>query len=194
MGDKRIRRRIYFIEKPFQAKFILKFCGLVGAGGILTIILLYLWAKGTTTVAIVNSRVAVNTTADFLLPLFIQTVAITTVLVAIATVFVTLFISHKIAGQLYRFKRIMEALGDGNFLNEVRIRRNDQLQDLAKIFDQMIAKNRSRIQELKSELSAFKEKLNRISEDEVLGNKKTLLRELKSISDEVQKLVSYYKV
>ena len=53
MGDKRIRRRIYFIEKPFQAKFILKFCGLVGAGGILTIILLYLWAKGTTTVAIV---------------------------------------------------------------------------------------------------------------------------------------------
>jgi methyl-accepting chemotaxis protein len=194
MGDKRIRRRIYFIEKPFQAKFILKFCGLVGAGGILTIILLYLWAKGTTTVAIVNSRVAVNTTADFLLPLFIQTVAITTVLVAIATVFVTLFISHKIAGPLYRFKRIMEALGDGNFLNEVRIRRNDQLQDLAKIFDQMIAKNRSRIQELKSELSAFKEKLNRISEDEVLGNKKTLLRELKSISDEVQKLVSYYKV
>ena len=133
--EKRIKRRIYFIEKSFQAKFIMKFCGLTGLGGILTIGLLYLWARGATTVSIVNSRVVVTTAANFILPLLIQTVSIVTILVAIATMAVTLFVSHKIAGPLYRFKKIMEALGEGDFLSHVSIRKGDQLQDLAKVFD-----------------------------------------------------------
>ena len=53
--EKRIKRHIYFIEKSFQAKFIMKFCGLVALGGFLTIGLLYLWAARATTVSIVNS-------------------------------------------------------------------------------------------------------------------------------------------
>ncbi len=158
--EKRIKRHIYFIEKSFQAKFIMKFCSLVVFGGLLTIGLLYLWAAKATTVSIVNSRVVVTNTANFILPLLIQTVIIVTVIVAMAAVAVTLFMSHKIAGPLYRFKKIMEALSEGDFLNHVKIRKSDQLQDLAKIFDEMIAKNRTKIKALKTDLSVFNEKLS----------------------------------
>lgn len=191
--EKRIKRRIYFIEKSFQAKFIMKFCGLIGLGGILTIGLLYLWARGATTVSIVNSRVVVTTAANFILPLLIQTVIIVTILIAIATIAVTLFVSHKIAGPLYRFKKIMEAMGEGDFLSQVKIRKGDQLQDLAKIFDNMIAKNRLKIKALKADLGVFNEKLSNISESEISEHKKAYLRELKNISREIDQTINFFK-
>jgi methyl-accepting chemotaxis protein len=192
--EKRIKRHIYFIEKSFQARFIMKFCGLIGLGGILTIGLLYLWAKEATTVSIVNSKVVVTTAANFILPLLIQTVIIVTILVAIATIAITLFVSHKIAGPLYRFKKIIEAMGEGDFLSPVRIRKGDQLQDLAKIFDDMITKNRTKIKALKADLSIFKEKLGNISESEILENKRAYLSELKRISSEIDELIGHFKV
>jgi len=191
--EKRHKRRIYFIDKSFQGRFMLKFCGLVAAGGILTIGLLYLWAARATTVSIINSRVVVNTAADFILPLLAQTVIIVTVLIAIATIIVTLFVSHKIAGPLYRFKKVMEAMGEGDFLNQVNIRKGDQLQDLAKIFDSMIAKNRAKIKALKADLGVFSEKLGRISESEVSEHKRPYLNELKRISAEIDRLINYFK-
>mgnify|MGYP001563273476 CR=1 FL=1 len=192
--EKRIRRHIYFIEKSFQARFIMKFCGLVALGGILTIGLLYLWAARATTVSIVNSRVIVTTTADFILPLLIQTVILVTLIMAIATIAVTLFVSHKIAGPLYRFKKILEAMGEGDFLSQVRIRKGDQLQDIAKIFDDMIAKNRVKIKALKADLGIFKEKLSKISESEISEHKRAYLSELKRISSEIDGLISHFKV
>jgi len=191
--EKRIRRHIYFIEKSFQARFIMKFCGLVAFGGLLTIGLLYLWAARATTVSIVNSRVVVNTTADFILPLLIQTVIIVTMIVAIATILVTLFVSHKIAGPLYRFKKVMEAMGEGDFLSQVKIRKGDQLQDLAKIFDDMIAKNRVKIKALKADLGIFREKLENISESEISEHKRAYLSELKRISSKIDQLINNFK-
>ena len=192
--EKRIKRHIYFIEKSFQARFIMKFCGLVVFGGLLTIGLLYLWAMKTTTVSIVNSRVVTATTANYMLPLLIQTFIIVTVVVAIATILVTLFVSHKIAGPLYRFKRVLEAMGEGDFLNQVKIRKGDQLQDLAKIFDEMIAKNRVKIKTLKADLGIFNEKLDNISESEISDQKRAYLSELKRISNKIDQLINNFKV
>ena len=191
--EKRIKRHIYFIEKSFQAKFIMKFCGLVVFGGLLTIGLLYLWATKATTVSIVNSRVAVATTANYILPLLIQTFIIVTIVVAIATILVTLLVSHKIAGPLYRFKKVMEAMGEGDFLSRVSIRKGDQLQDLAKIFDDMIAKNRVKIKALKADLGIFREKLENISESEISEHKRAYLSELKRISSKIDQLINNFK-
>jgi len=191
--EKRINRHIYFIEKSFQTRFIMKFCGLVAFGGLLTIGLLYLWAARATTVSIVDSRVVVKTAANFILPLLIQTVIIVTVIVAIATIAVTLFVSHKIAGPLYRFKKVIEAMGEGDFLNQVKIRKGDQLQDLAKAFDDMIVKNRVKIKALKADLGVFNEKLSKISESEISEHKRAYLSELKRISGKIVQLINNFK-
>lgn len=187
------KRRIYFIEKSFQAKFILKFCALVFLGGLLTIGILYIWAMRSTTVSIINSRVVVRTTADFILPILIQSVIIVTIIVSIATIVVTLFVSHKIAGPLYRFRKVMNALGEGDFAYDFKIRRLDQLQDLAEIFDNMIKKIRSQLTALKANFYALKEKLENISEHEVSEHKRSYLGELKKISGELNKIINYFK-
>lgn len=188
------KRRVYFIEKSFQTRFILKFCSLVAIGGLLTIGILYLLAMQSTTVSLVNSRVVVRTTADFILPILIQTVAIVTILVGLAATVVTLFFSHKIAGPLYRLKEALKTLAEGDFSSDFRIRHLDPLQDVADVLNNMISKLRIELKALKDNFSSFKEKLDNISEDEIVEHKRLYLSELKRISAESNRIIRYFKI
>lgn len=188
------KRRIYFIEKGFQAKFILKFCVLVILGGLFTIGIQYLFAMHSATISFVNSRVVVKTTADFILPILLQTLAIVTVIVSLATIILALLFSHKVAGPLYRLKKIMQILGEGNIPAEFKIRHFDQLQDLATTFDDMIKKIREKLISLKENFSSLKEKLSSISEDEVQEHRRLALNELKETSKKLDKIIQYFKI
>lgn len=186
------KRKIYFIDKPFQAKFILKFCVIVILGGLLTIGMLYLWAGKANTVAIVNSRVLVRTTADFILPILIQTVIAVLIFAGLAVIALTLLVSHKIAGPLYHLKNAIEKLEGGNFAEDFHIRRGDQLQNIAGNFNKMIRRLREVIRSLKKDIPALKEKLDSIQEQELSEQKRSVLAELKRISEDLNNLVNYF--
>lgn len=187
------KRRIYLIEKSFQVKFILKFCGLVVFGGLLTIGLLYLLAMQSNTVSFVNSRVVVRATSDFILPILIQTVAVVIIIVGLATVMVTLLFSHKIAGPLYRLKKVLKDLEGGDFSSDFHIRHLDQLQDLADTFNNTINKTRDRIQVLQNDVKSMKETLDGISENEIPESKRSIFSQLKGISEELNKAIRHFK-
>ena len=125
------RRRNYFIDKSFQAKFIIKFCVLIIMASLLTAILIYFCNRQTTTVAFENLRIVVKTTADFILPMTLQILAIITLVTALATIVVTLLTSHKIAGPVYRFHKELEKIKCGDLSTPIRIRAKDQLQKVA---------------------------------------------------------------
>lgn len=187
------KRRNYFIDKKFQTKFILRFCSLVLLAGLLTIGILYLLAIKSTTVSIVNSRVIVRTTADFILPMLIQTVVIVTIMLSLATIILTLLSSHKISGPLYRLRKVMQSLTGGDLSCEFRIRHLDQMQDLADTFNEMIKKIRDEQNKIKNNIVSLKEKLDSISEQEISENKRPTLNELKKISQELSRLIQYFK-
>jgi methyl-accepting chemotaxis protein len=190
---KKYRRRIYFIEKKFQTKFIVRFCLLVIVASVLTGGLLYLLTARSTTVSIVDSRVVVRTTADFLLPLLVQTVIVATVVVGIASVFFTMVASHKIAGPVYRFKKVMQALGEGDFSRGFHIRQYDQLQELANDFNEMIGKVGGNLNVLKSNFSSLKEKLDSISENDVANDKRSALGDLKKAARDIEQALKFFK-
>lgn len=187
------KRRIYFIEKKFQTKFILNFCLLVVLGGLLTIGILYCLAMHSTTVSIVNSRVVVRSTADFLLPVLIQTVLIVTVLIGFAAIVTTLFVSHKIAGPLYRCKSVISTLSRGDFSNDFKIRRFDQLKDLADSLNNMIKQIREKISQLKSNFISLKNELENIDERDVSEGKRQGLIKAKRLTGELEETVNYFK-
>jgi methyl-accepting chemotaxis protein len=187
------RRRNYFIDREFQTKFILKFCTLVAAAGFLFMSILYFSVMQSTAVSIVDSRVVVRSTADLILPILIQTVIVVTIIVSLATIAVTLFVSHKIAGPLYRFRKVMQELENGNFASEFQIRRPDQLQDLAGAFNSMIRKVRDELKQLKENSISLKDKLESLTEQEISEMKRPILSELKRISEELSKLVRNFK-
>jgi methyl-accepting chemotaxis protein len=172
------RRRNYFIDKDFQSKFILKFCLLVVLAGIITTGILYFVGKRSTTVAIIDSRVVVHSTADFLLPILIQTVLAVMIILGLATIIVTLLFSHKIAGPLYRFKKAIEGVGSGNLSVNFHLRNYDQLKGLSNEVNTMIDKTREQINLIKADLVNLKAKKGNISEQDI---------------EELDKKINYFK-
>lgn len=151
-------RRVYFIEKRFQISFILKFCVLVIIGSLLTGALVYFLSQRSTTVVFEHSRALVKSTSDFLLPLLMQTIIVVSIIVAVATIVLTLFISHKIAGPLYRLKKELANIGIGDLTGDFSLRRDDQLQDVASGVSAMIKGLRDRIGNLKNGWRSLKDK------------------------------------
>lgn len=193
MEKKLNRRKIYFIEKDFQTRFIVKFCFLVILGSLFIGILLYIFTLKSTTVSFENLRATVKTTADFLFPLLLQTIIITTIIVGIATIILTLFVSHKIAGPLYRFKKELGSVGKGDLSRNFQIRKNDQLQDLAESMNEMINKLRANLTELKERYAALRDSWNRIVKPAISQDVKTVEEIEKSI-DEFREKLEYFKI
>ena len=153
------QRKNYFIDKKFQTDFILRFCVLVVTTGVFFMALLYVLAGKATTVSFVNLRVIVQTTADFIFPLLVQTLIVSTVIVGLATIVITLFVSHRIAGPSYRFKKILNALGEGDFSLDCKVRPKDSLKDVAAALNGMISQVRSKLGLLDKDLVGLKEKV-----------------------------------
>ena len=159
MANQPYKRKNYFIDKNFQTKFILKFCLIVIVSSILIGGILFFLSRNSTTVTIENTKVTVKRTSDFILPVMIQTILIVSVSSALVVALLTIFISHKIAGPLYRLKKEIDALGDGNLGVNFYIRTDDQLQNLSGSLNQMVSSLRAKHLELKEKLKDINKSL-----------------------------------
>jgi len=186
------RRKNYFIDKKFQALFIIRFCLVVAVTGVLIMFSLFFMTRNMTTVSFMNSRTVVQTAADFLFPILVQTVAVATIIVSIATAIVMLFVSHRIAGPAYRFKKVLSSAGKGDFSGDFKIRRTDSLQDVAAALNEMILNARKLLVLLNMDMGHLKEKIDDASGKKIAGEEE--LRELKKYVSELDKTLSNFKV
>jgi len=178
-----IKRRNYFIDKNFQAMFILKFCAIVLASSLVVTAVVISLSQNFTTVTVRNARVVVERAPDFLFPIFITTVVTAFVFTAIAAIILTLFTSHKIAGPLYRLKKEIVAFRDGDLSANFRTRHNDQLQDLAKTLAEMGDTMRQKHKTLKNSVSGL---LDLVQKNDKEGMRQKLL--------ELEEELNYFKV
>jgi methyl-accepting chemotaxis protein len=133
------RRKHYFVKKDFQFKFILKFCLLILIGAILSTGLLFLFSQGTLTSSFQQSRLLIENTALVILPAVIYTNLITLGLITLATIVVTLFISHKLAGPMFRFEKELKEIGKGDLTKRLEVRKKDPITGMADSLNEMIA-------------------------------------------------------
>jgi methyl-accepting chemotaxis protein len=146
------KRRQYFIKKDYQFRFILRFCILVLAGGLISTGLLFVFSQGTLTSSFDQSRLVVRSTAEAILPSLLITNAITLVLIALATIVVVLFLSHKIAGPMYRFENDLKLIGKGDLTTVIHLREKDQITEMANSLNQMTRNLREKVQALENEV------------------------------------------
>jgi nitrogen fixation/metabolism regulation signal transduction histidine kinase len=146
------KRRKLYIKKNFQFNFILKFCLLVVCGAILSTVVLSLLSTGTLTSTYRDSELIIEATSAAILPAVIYTNLITVALIGLATIMVTLFISHKLAGPIYRFETDLETIAAGDLTKTIRLRKNDQLHDFADGLNRMTAGLRAKALIVRDEL------------------------------------------
>ena len=183
------KRRQYFIDRKFQAKFIFKFCLIVVLSSLLIGTALFFISRDSTTVTIENTEVKVKRTADFILPLMILTLVIVAAFSAVVVSILTLLTSHKISGPLYRLRQDIDILKDGDLRRNFSIRSKDQLQELAKSLNSMCQSLREKQAELKKKIVTVKDSLNK--DTSAWPEKKIEL--LKNI-DEIDNILNFFKV
>ena len=180
--DKRpYKRRHYFIKKDFQFRFIIKFCLLLLIGVVISTSLLFLFSQDTLTSSFKQSRLTIKNTALAILPATIYTNLITLGLITLATIVVTLFISHKLAGPLFRFEKDLEVIGEGDLTKTIRLRKKDQITDMADSLNKMTASLHEKVLAIRTEVEQLIElasKQNAPAE---------LIEELKNLDEKIGK-------
>jgi nitrate/nitrite-specific signal transduction histidine kinase len=79
-------------------------------------------------------------------------------IVIVQLVLLTIFVSHKVAGPIYRFEKICHNLIGGNYSETVHLRKGDDMQNLAHLFNESVEKSRERLAALVNEPDAAKRK------------------------------------
>ena len=130
------KRRIYYIEKKFQTKYIL-----------LTIFLLLTYTFAF--IIIIFSPYILTLYFNFY-SLSEKAEAARTLLILHSTVWpgigavillfgaVSIYITHKIAGPLYRLKKSLYMIKEGNLNVKVKLRKGDDLKDLAEYVNMLV--------------------------------------------------------
>lgn len=175
MEDFRNRRKNYYIKKEFQRNFIIRFCLLVLAGSAISAFIIYMMSRATVTTTFENSRLIIKSTADFILPTVLISTGAVIVLVGIATIFITMRTSHKIAGPLYRMEKDVEEVAAGNLKKRFNLRVDDELKPLAAGLDGMVRELNNRVAEIKKAVAdlegsagdngAVREKIGKIKDE-----------------------------
>jgi len=180
------RRRNYYIKKEFQRNFILKFCALVIIGAVVFGAIIYFASRTTVTTTFYNSRLTIKNTAEYILPTLLLGSAIVVALIGLATVFVTLFTSHRIAGPLYRIEKDVGDVADGNLGKKFNLRTGDELKALAVSLDVMAYSLRSKVNSIKDsvgELEAILKERGSRKEGEIIQEASRKTEEIKNSLD-----------
>jgi len=131
------RRKNYYIKKRIQRNFILKFFTLLLLGALISGVIIYSMSRGALTTTFDNSRLAIRSTADFILPSVLLSGMAVIVIIGFAAIVMTLFASHKIAGPLYHIGRDIDELTSGNLNVRFVLRGGDEIKELAYKLDSM---------------------------------------------------------
>lgn len=156
-GTAKFKRRQYFIDRKFQTGFILKFFAVLILGAILSVGVTMLSTQATLTSSFEGSKLVIEKTSLAILPSVIMTNIITTLIVGGVVVLVTLLVSHKIAGPMFRFEKDLEEIAQGNLQKQIRTREGDQFGGVTRNLNEMVGNLNQKLSEVKREMDRLGE-------------------------------------
>jgi len=179
MEGKKYERKQYIVDKKFQYKFVLML--------IFFIFLTVLTVSFTTFYVIWQNVIeefffvpeASKKLGDIYLrtsELLVLPLAVLAVIGAVAGI----FISHRIAGPVYRIKKVSEEIAKGNLSINVKFRKGDELHDLADSMNSMISGVRTLVKEDRSAIDKIAAVSEKLTAD---------LKKQKGLKEEVEKTV-----
>jgi len=154
------RRRNYFIKKDLQGKYIFSFFIFVIFGSILFTLIFSFLSFNTLTIVYKNYNLQIGKTPLILLKEILGAHWIFIITAGLAVVIVSMFLTHRFAGPMYRFEKSIEEMLRGNFNFEIRLRRKDEGKELAHKMNQLIAMLSSSFKEMRTISENIQNELN----------------------------------
>jgi methyl-accepting chemotaxis protein len=75
--------------------------------------------------------------------------------ITLAAIAVTLLVSHKIVGPLFRFEKELKNIGDGNLTTIITIRENDQIPEMADSINQMVCSLHKKVLDVQKKVDSI---------------------------------------
>lgn len=186
----KFKRRQLIVDVVFQSKMMVRFACSVLIVSFAIGIIVFFMTQTSTTVAIEKTRVYAKPTSDFILPVLSLTVLSVAAVGAGVVLYMTLFLSHRIVGPVFRMRKELESLKKGQLKRNFTTRDKDELKDLSKALQEMSDALCGRHEGLKKSYETLAEFMK---QEENSFNPSTRER-LKKILDELGENVDYFKV
>jgi methyl-accepting chemotaxis protein len=149
-SNKPFSRRVYFIRDSSQPHLVL---------GIQVIYLLLVFFSSIVFYIVVNYNLSGDLSRPLngrdTLELLLPTLIVLNAVGLIAASVISVFFTHRIVGPVYRMRQIMRDVGDGNLSQFAQFRKDDELQELAAGFDEMVVGLNRRVYGLRGRADAI---------------------------------------
>jgi methyl-accepting chemotaxis protein len=181
------RRSIFLINRPFQLRFAFFVCSWLFALSLVYPLIIYnlfdFFARylvrdpnGPGLASIESLRKEII----FLL-IFFQ------VIFLVITFMISIFVSHRIAGPLYKLKNFFRQNGAGKLSSDLYFRKNDHFQDVAQEYNLMLSKLRAELRSVRETISITANELDGFAAGENVDSDqiKKLIANLHEASDKI---------
>lgn len=187
-------RRIFLIKRGLQFRYM---------GVILTSMLLVSLVVGWTVYFTIWKDLSDPTkTHDQLEQIFVEgneNLVYRMAVVILLVCFLSIFVSHKIAGPVYRLEESAKIISSGDFSRRIKLRSGDELQELADAFntmtdslDKIVGEDKRMMQHLNTIIGKIREDFSKKTIAE--KRKEDIIKELTYIASELDRLSSTFVV
>jgi methyl-accepting chemotaxis protein len=188
------KRRQYFIDKQLQTKYIvLTILLLVIYTFLFVVILIFPYIVPLTLEAPLEEQAEA---ARMLLTLH-KSIWPALGLVMLIMSSASIFITHKIAGPVYRFRKVLAEVSDGNLDISIKLRDKDDLKDLADDFNLVINDLRGVVETLRDDYETMSSCINELNdkiEDNQISNEtgQELIKKMHTIREGIAQALDKY--
>jgi len=126
------KRRQYFINKEFQGRTIFNYFLLLALGSFLFVGIFSFFSANTLSIVYDNYHLQLGTTPGILFKKMLSTQWLFIVIGGIVIIFITLHLTHRVAGPFFRFEKALDEMTDHDISKPIVLRQKDEGKELAR--------------------------------------------------------------
>ncbi|MFN2357343.1 MAG: methyl-accepting chemotaxis protein [Desulfotignum sp.] len=198
------KRRNYFVNKEFQGRYIFNYFILATIGSILFMGVFSFFSSNTLSITYDNYHLQLGVTPGILFQKILSTQWVFIVLGGMVVVFVTLMLTHRLAGPFFRFEKTLDAMLNKDLSDIIFLRKKDQGKALAKklnAFNHMLGTHLADIQKHNEKIAVSSRNLAHLLDtspdmDKALdiAEARMLLEQIQQSRQSIQAVVQAYTI
>ena len=189
------KRKLYFVNKELQGKFIFNYFILLTLGSILFIAIFSFFSSNTLSIVYENYHLQLGTTPGILFKKILSAQWLFILLGGIFICFITMRLTHRVAGPFYRFEKTVDEMIKGDLSVKIGLREKDEGKELAEkinLFNSKLLQNMNRIQVLNVGIGVSAEKIKAGLETDRREDILKLVEHIESNRKEIEVAVKEY--
>jgi len=183
---KRSRLFNFSIKRRLQLRMLVKMWSIILVSLLVTGIIFYFYSDISVGKSYRLFHVKAKNFLDFLIPVLVCGFFASLILGVVAS----LLFPHAIAGPLYRIERELADIGKGNLCKEIKLRKRDEVKDLADSINLMIGELRDKIETI-SDISG---QIGELAESATVERPEEALEKVKLANANLQEAIKEFKL